>query len=306
MQKYLFFILVLFLWGSSDSLWAFPIYPRTLSDVYKEADYVVYGKVVGFIADSPPTSKEGVPPPPSMRDGFAVIVIHEELKGEIKETQICIADQRSFMCPEPFHFEEGQEVLLFLNKDRKANFYWTFAMSYGGKEVTAEEYSLYKKKLLDLQAILDQSNQEIQEQQYIDWVVNCIKEPLTRWEGIFDLLNEKEGANKELVANPYVLTQKQKEALCLDLYQQQELRVMDFKLIPHIRGTQDSVLLQFLLNKMKKLPNTADTDDLFLDAASVIADLSSRADLKKLSNQIEEEKLSKKGRALIRQFRQIM
>ena len=303
MQKYLFFILVFFLWGSSVSLWAYPVYPRTLSDVYKEADHVVYGKVVGFI---PQKEDADVTKPPKMYDTMVHFLVQEEIKGELKETEICIAHFEGMMCPEPFDFKEGQEVLLFLNKDWRESFYWTYAMSYGGREVTTDEYSLYKKKLLDLQAILDQSNQEIQEQQYIDWIVNCIKEPLTRWDGIFDLLNEKEGENKELVDNPYVLTQKQKEVLCQDLYQQQELRVMDFKLIPHIRGTQDSVLLQFVLDKMKKLSNTASTDDLFLDAASVIADLSSRTDLKKISNQIEEEKLSKKGRALIRQFRQIM
>lgn len=308
MQKYLFFILVLFLWGSSDSLWAYPIYPRTLSDVYKEADYVVYGKVVGFIDDSPPASKDGVPPPPSMHDGFAVIVIHEELKGEITETQICIADQRSFMCPEPFHFEEGQEVLLFLNKDRKANFYWTFAMSYGGKEVTAEEYSLYKKKLLDLQTILDQSNQEIQEQQYIDWVVNCIKEPLTRWDGVFDLLNEKEENTFErnLVANPYSISREQNRELRQLIFNKAVLDYLDVRLLDYLKEENDVEILDFLYKKVKTTSVENGSYTFFMLGTGLIAELLHRDDLKLLNLEIGNHALSKEGKKKIKDFQKIM
>lgn len=305
MQKLITFLVFLFIVGICIPLKVYPMYPRTLSDVYKGTEYVVYGKVIGFIEESSIVDENH---PPKMNDGQVVLRVKEIIKGEVKETEICVANQNSFMCPEPFFLQEGQEVLLFLNKDRKLDLYWIYAMKYGGKEVSQESYAVFKQKLLDLAFILNIQDKSKQEEHYVNWIIGCVKEPLTYWDGIFDLLNEKESDTEDraLVSNPFVLTKEQNEILRQCLYQQKTIKTMDLRLIKYLKRDSDPELLQFVVKKMKELSQTNDADALYLDAAGIIADLSNRKDLKQLSLQIEEERLSKKGRKKIQRFKQIM
>ncbi|WP_158961397.1 hypothetical protein [Myroides fluvii] len=308
MKHFLPFLLFLFSMGTCTSLQAYPIFPRTLSDVYKAADHVVYGKVVGFIEvkeDSDPTKP---PPPPQMYNSMVQLLVREEIKGEVKETEICIAHYRGMMCPEPFDFTEGQEVLLFLNKDGKENFYWTYAWSYGARELKAEEYLLYKKKLVDLQTILDNSDKAIQEQQYVDWMVECIKEPLTRWDGTFDLLNEKleDTPERKLVANPYPLSSEQNKELRPLVFSKKELDDIDIRLLNHLRGKEDKEILDLMYKKMKTTPLDKGSYTFFTMGTKMIAELSHRKELITLSLEIEDLGLSKEGERKIKEFQKIM
>ena len=308
MQKMISFLLLLVFVGTYSSLQAYPIFPRTLSDVYKAADHVVYGKVVGFIEvkeDSDPTKP---PPPPQMYNSMVQLLVREEIKGEVKETEICIAHYLGMMCPEPFDFTEGQEVLLFLNKDGKENFYWPYAWSYGARELKAEEYLLYKKKLVDLQTILDNSDKAIQEQQYVDWMVECIKEPLMRWDGSFDLLNEKldDTPERKLVANPYPLNREQNKELRQLVLSKKELDDIDIRLLNHLRNKEDKDILDLLYKEMKTIPMDKGSYTFFILGTKMIAELSHREDLKLLSLEIEDLGLSKEGKKKIKEFQKIM
>jgi len=303
MKHFLPFLLFLFSMGTCTSLQAYPIFPRTLSDVYKAADHVVYGKVVGFIEekqDSDPTK------PPKMYDGMVRLLIRVELKGAINESEIYIAAEHSYTCPEPFYFVEGQELLLFLDKDERENFYWTYAMSYGGREVTPEEYLLYKKKLVDLQAVLAHPNLVEQKKEYITWMISCIKDPLTRWDGVFDLLNEKEDESRNLVSNPYPLTEDQKGELRQIIMEREELINTDLNLINYIKKENDPQLLIFLTMKFKTAMYSQ-FDYVFTSMATgLIAALSQREDLIQLSKQIKEAYYSKEGEQLVKKFQALL
>lgn len=308
MRKIIPFLLLLILVGPYSSLQAYPIFPRTLSDVYKAADHVVYGKVVGFLEvkeDSDPTKP---PPPPQMYNSMVQLLVREEIKGEVKETEICIAHYRGMMCPEPFDFTEGQEVLLFLNKDGKENFYWPYAWSYGARELKAEEYLLYKKKLVDLQTILDNSDQAIQEQQYVDWMVECIKEPLMRWDGTFDLLNEKldDTPERNLVANPYPLSREQNKELRQIIFRKKDLDDIDIRLLNHLRHKEDKDILDLLYKKMKITSVDKGSYTFFTKGTKMIAELTQRKELIALSLAIEENGLSAEGKKKIKEFQKIM
>ncbi|MDM1044129.1 hypothetical protein HX004_04625 [Myroides sp. 1354] len=306
MQKMISFLLLLVFVGTYSSLQAYPIFPRTLSDVYKAADHVVYGKVKRLIDVLIQADVDGIPPPPILHDGFAVFTIQEELKGTSNKTEIYIATEHSVTCPTPFYFVEGQELLLFLHKDGSEDFYWTHAMSYGGREVTPEEYLLYKEKLVVLQTILDYSNSEIQEKDYISWMISCIKVPLMHWDGIFELLNEKEDENRNIVSNPYPLTEGQKGELRQIIMEREELINADLHLINYIKKENDPQLLIFLTMKFKTTMYSQ-FDYVFTSMATkLIADLSQREDLIQLSKQIQEAYFSKEGEQLVEKFQALL
>ncbi|MGS4346653.1 hypothetical protein ACKUSY_13875 [Myroides odoratus] len=303
MQKYLFLILVLFLWGSCASLWAYPVFPQTLSDLYKGANHVAYGKVVGFISIQ---EEHDVTKPPKLYNTWVQVVIQEEIKGVLKETEICIAHFEGMMCPEPFDFKEGQEVLLFLNKDIRENFYWPFSWSYGAREVDADAYQLYKEKLIGLQAVLAISNPERQEQQFVTWIVNCIKEALTRWDGVFDLLNDKvdHTSERNLVAHPYSVTAEQNQVVRQIIFDKSEINVMDLKVLNHLKYEQDKEILDFVSKQLKQA-SLKDEGFLFFQLGSrIIASLSDRQDLKDLVLTIDEDEVSREVKHKLLEFQE--
>ncbi|WP_410879754.1 hypothetical protein [Myroides sp. DW712] len=303
MRKYLFVVLVFFLSGSSDSLWAYPIFPQTLSDLYKGADHVAYGKVVGFI---PLEEEYDVTKPPSLYNTWVQVVIQEELKGELIEKEICIAHYLGMMCPEPFDFREGQEVLLFLNKDIREHFYWPYSWSYGAREVDADAYCLYKEKLIGLQAVLAISNPERQEQQYVTWIVDCIKEPLTRWDGVFDLLNEKVDHTPErnLVAHPYSITAEQNQVVRQIIFDKNKINVMDLRVLNYLKYEQDKEILNFVSKQLKQA-SLKDEGFLFFQLGSrIIAALSDRQDLKDLVLTIDENEVSREVKQKLLDFQE--
>ena len=303
MQKYLFLILVLFLWGSCTSLWAYPVFPQSLSDLYKGADYVAYGKVIGFI---PVEEEHDVTKPPVMYNTFVQVVIQEELKGELIEHDICIAHYMGMMCPEPFDFKGGQEVLLFLNKDRKENFYWPYSWSYGAREVTTADYYLYKEKLIALQAVLAISNPERQEQQFVTWMVDCIKEPLTRWDGFFELLNEKvdRTIERNLVANPHSVTAEQNQVVRQIIFDKNEINVMDLKVLNQLKYKQDKEILDFVSKQLKQASLKDKGFPFFQLGSRIIAALSNRQDLKELVLTIDEDEVSREVKRKLLEFQE--
>lgn len=209
MSKFGFLVLLLTIFSIQESNATSYSY-ASLSDLYKRADAVVYGKVVRFekIAErNTINDKDELAPPPILYRGRIAIIVTEVIKGNITETEICIGNMNDINGLGLPEVEIGQNLLLFLLKGIKEEKYMCFSMGrqFIGKDIPSDEYEIYKQKLTSLQTVLNIKDPKVQEQHYINWMISCVKEPLTKWDGIFDLENEKYVGSKnvELVANPY-------------------------------------------------------------------------------------------------------
>lgn len=297
-------VLVLFSRG-----WAYPIYPLTISDVYKGSELVIYGKVIRFEDTVNRNSiGEELPPPPSIiSDSRAVIQVFEVLKGDVRETEICVSDDRGMICPEPFYFEEGNEVVLFLNKYEESmlNTFYCFGLSYGGIDVTKEEYTIYKQKIKSLQTVLSIPNMQERERRYIDWAIGCVKEPLTEWDGMFELKNEKrmDYPSRDITANPYKLTITQNKELCEVIYSKKDLGYLDINFISYLyKDKENKELLDFLIKWTKR--TTVNRDNLYIlkESLDLIAMSIKDEELMILNDQVKKAKEDKAKQKLIKQF----
>jgi hypothetical protein len=293
----------------SSQGWAYPIYPLTISDVYKGSELVIYGKVIRFedIKNRNNIGEELPPPPSIISDSRAVIQVIEVLKGVVRETEICVSDDRGMVCPTPFYFEEGHEVVLFLKKseDSKLDVFYCFGLSYGGKDVTKEEYVIYKQKIQSLQAILSIPNIQERERRYIDWTIGCVKEPLTEWDGMFELRNEKrmDYPSRDITANPYKLTAIQNKELCEFVYSKKRIDDVSIDFIRYLyQDNENKELIDFLIKLIKSTEvNWANLYDVE-NSIDLIATSANREDLTSLYKKIKETDGNKKKQKLIMQF----
>ena len=78
----------------------------------------------------------------------------------------------------------GDTVLLFLKKDGESI---TLADERDGiRQISAEQQNAYSDRIKELNAIFD--SKEIDNAKIATWLVRCVKDPVTRWDGTHELL----------------------------------------------------------------------------------------------------------------------
>lgn len=87
----------------------------------------------------------------------------------------------------PLGIKTGERYLFFFKKDSDSeteNYDLTDAAS-GYKKLDNAELKIYEKRIKELEKIVGKKKNQLEA--VTEWLVSCVEEPATRWDGIFDL-----------------------------------------------------------------------------------------------------------------------
>lgn len=277
---------IIFLLIIGHALYAYPITPRPLRKLIQESPYIVYATVIDVFPVSPENK---------WSDAKAILVIHEIYQGHLLKDTIDVHFEPNMVCPEPAHYEKGTTVLAFLYQVKKENFYKTYALSYGSKEMTPEAIAVYKTRIKEMQEINAIKNVSEKNMQTMDWLIRCATNPYTRWEGVYELEPESGfmsyyDRGKDTLVSINHLSESQLKGLRQSLFAIDTLDSDAMQLAYLVEKKNDSELLNFLIDKLKK--NKLKGWGIKEDVMNKIAQLSNRADLKQVCSKIDQIKLN--------------
>ena len=254
----------------------------------QEANCVVYGKVVRI------TESES-------RESIAHLVVEEILKGKILFDTIKISFYDGIMCPAPAHYEKDKKYLAFLNKN--SNEFITYARSYGVKELTEKEYSVFKLRVSEIQLLFASNNKHKQNESLADWLVKCCKNPLTLWDGAFDILYGDSYDEKKHQIQ-IKLTKTHKKELKNTLISVDTIGYEYIPLVDVISEFDKKTALNWLINQLLKYDHPHMASEFFLIPR--IAELSDKTEVKKIAKEIATSftKTEEEKAILIAEFKQ--
>ncbi|MXN91328.1 hypothetical protein GR160_08810 [Flavobacterium sp. Sd200] len=162
---------------------SYPISPRPLRKLVIESDAIIVGNVIKvYKKETPKKRKKNIS---YTNYSYARIVISEVLQGNVYNDTIEIPFTPNMVCPAPARYYEKTTVLVFLDVTQKG--YTTHALSYGAKTLDSVGIKIYKSRILEMQDILKISNSTSQKNETVEWLVKCSENPVTCWEGVFEL-----------------------------------------------------------------------------------------------------------------------
>lgn len=171
-------------------------------------------------------------------------------------------------------YANGDRLLVFLKRrvktddDKSAGGYEVEDETYGVKKLSDADLSIYLQRMQALEMILAEEKPEIEG--LLEWLVRCVEEPATRWEGASDLFSsytsEFRGAKTEAASerpgedgtgqeNPTfvsLLSAEQKKRLEDVLFNIDELTERDQQLVRVVRSWNDDRVVPFLLSQLRR------------------------------------------------------
>lgn len=121
-------------------------------------------------------------------DSNSTIYVHHIIwDGSQDSSQFSAAsDSKSIKNP---LFPEGDTVLLFLVKKDEGEGYFPYNFSDGVKRLADDALKIYTQRIDEFVQIIESENPKVED--IIDWLIRCVEEPATRWEGTNELLPGK-------------------------------------------------------------------------------------------------------------------
>jgi len=230
----------------------YPISPCPLRKLVQESNAIIIGDVINVSEQIIKKKKKNIHYPSY---SVARIVIRETLQGAIKKDTIEILFEPNMSCPAPPRFYEKTTVLAFLDFD-KGN-YRTHALSYGAKTLDTMEVRIYKTRIKEIKDILKIGNLTDKQDATIEWLVKCAENPITRWEGVFELSPESDFMSfYSQDSTPQLkdyLNAEQKERLKKALQSSIEFNYHDFGLSDLIYKDNKEEIDAILFEKLKKI-----------------------------------------------------
>ncbi len=285
--------------GIVQNLFAYPITPRPLRKLVMESEYIVYADVIEI---------KTIDSDEDWLDAKATLVLREILQGKIKKDTIEVLFTPGLTCPSPARYEKGSTVLAFLDKYKKE--YYTHALSYGSKSVTPKAFQIYKSRIIEMQNILKLKDEGEKTKKTINWLVDCAVNPVTRWEGVYELSPKSDfmsyyDQDKDTFSRRYELNENQKSKLRQAFFKIENLTYEDMGLIDLVVKKNDTELINFLIKELKK----SDIEKLWYNGIIMkrIAEFTNRNDLKEIVNKIEkldywDEEIDVKANQLAKEF----
>jgi hypothetical protein len=266
---------------------AFPIPPQTLRMLTNESELIVSARVEKITLIK---RKDG------FNTGIARLNILSILKGAEESQSVDVYYEPDMICPAPPYYKEGATVLAFLTRSQRGPGYVTVGLSYGAKNLNNREIEVYSASIRELIEIEKETNRNTLRGRLVEWLVRCAEEPITRWEGAYDLRysremkmeieNEKKKAKgdqgnavdkdemeewkKGIVDLTALLTKKQKGRLTAALYRASSLSNGGIDLIELVEIWGDKNLVPFMWSYLKayKKDYTWETKDLMRKLAT--------------------------------------
>lgn len=253
-------ILCLFIFFSIKTL-AYPIDPRPLRKLVAESQYIIVGYVKEIAQDTIRDNAE------VWTNTKAIIEIKEVLQGNIKKKIIEVPFFPELICPQPENYQVNTLVLAFL--DKKQGTYSTHALSYGEKSFKLDDLQsiqVYKDRIKEIQLIQKIGDEHKKFELTVDWLVKCAENPVTRWEGIYELSPTSDFMSYYKTSKSenfgLDLDKSQKERLKKALFERDKkanARYVDFGLVDLIYNEYTDEIDKMLLSHLKNISN----EDIF-------------------------------------------
>jgi hypothetical protein len=267
-RRFVVFLLLLIVCVASSGACPIPN-PLPLRTLTAASELIVTAELGQILAKE----SKGRPAPVTVQFNIAQVV-----KGSLGEQSVNV---RLW----PFQFEnlpQNTELLVFLRATPEGDGY----VPAGEREESIKNLSpkaldMYRaqiKELLDIESLTDSANKQ---QQIVDWLVRCTEEPLTRWEGAYDLTygqvvvgsTENQNARQQYRAFSELLTDEHKQRLLQTLYQVTRIETGELALLSLIDECGDENLIPFLWSYLKagKQDDPYITSQLLSRVAAAIA-----------------------------------
>ncbi len=266
-------VTVIFLLIGMQPLYAYPITPRPLRKLIIESQYIVYARVIDVdaVTDQNP-----------LTDHKAILVVEQLYQGDKLNDTLDVYFNSAMTCPMPAVYEKGTMVLAFLDRVKDKNQYQTHALSYGSKKMTWDAISAYKERIIEMQQINNLTDVVEKNTKTIDWLVRCATNPDTRWEGVYELSPESGflwhyDRGKDTLVSIQKLSDEQQAALRKSALEIKSFSYADMELIDLVEERNDTELLHFLTDHLKKTDVTLLSNEL--KVMQKITWMTKRADL---------------------------
>lgn len=240
MKRLIFTFLLLF---SSYSLYSFPDQFYPLRVLITESQYIV----IGFARTFPASEDQDI-------NSIAEIKILKVLKGKIDSSIIKFRFDGGFlnMCPSEAYYQDSTYVLAFLNKDKNGN-YFTYGLSDGSKTVTLANIPIYESLIKEMLLIDKIKNTEERVKRICDWLVECAKYEITRYDGVAEIasdLNRQKFNFYPGGAGSFEINEVQKEALRNILSNVDTVKFYDLHIVEILIGFNNSFLIEWISEKL--------------------------------------------------------
>lgn len=257
MNKTIFKSIFLFLICTNIYSNSYPISPRPLRKLVMESDAIIVGDVIKVYKNEPKIESKKRRKKSNYSSSYSIarIVIRETLQGQVNNDTIEITFEPNMICPAPPMYFENSKVLVFL--DNKNGKYDTHALSYGSKTLDTIGIKVYKDRIQEIQSIIKIEDSAVKQNHTIEWLVKCAENPITRWEGVFELSPESNFMSMYSQEPNQVLKDHlnadQKARLKKALELSYETSYYDFGLSDLIYLDNQEEINSILLEKLKKL-----------------------------------------------------
>ena len=177
--------------------------PQPLRALYTQSDLIVIAQVGKTEVTRIKNSDDDV----ELSFLKTALLISSTLKGAPQETVFVDRETYGDYRDQLGSANEGQTFLVFLNKNPEGEGYDIDNMSFGLKQLSDDHLKVYVSRIEELASIM--KAEQPSETEIVEWLVRCVEEPATRWEGAFDLaannytqqseeMSINEGASTEL------------------------------------------------------------------------------------------------------------
>jgi len=194
--------------------------------------------------------------PESENDFFHSIVeikIHQVLKGDIDTSLIRFKFDCGYINPYSAYSQDSTLVLAFLNKDKQGNFY-IYGLSDGLKNVAFDNISIYKRLIKDMLEITKIKNTEVRVEKIVDWLVECSKYEITRYDGVSEIasdLNQQRFNFYPGTPACFESNSDQKNKLKQILESIDTVKYYDLGIIDILLGFEDDFLSEWIIQKLE-------------------------------------------------------
>ena len=212
--------------------------------LYEKSQWVVIGKVV------PPAASPGFTAPTNVNVSLEVLSI---VKGTLRAKSLPICSPSDHECHAPVKYQVGKTVLIFLNEAPDKTGFYPEAESYGVKVLAEKDQALYVRRLQELSAIQNDSNpKQEQARQTVEWLVECVENPVTTWEGVSELAHPQDFIASFGKPPLELLRSAQKDRLAKILYDSRSVSSLDLDLLKVVQKLDDPRVNGFLRHLLEQ------------------------------------------------------
>lgn len=180
---------------------AYPIPPASLRHLINDATLIAVVDVKDVEQRRPPPQATSQPAAPQCgldTDPVAVLRVRETLKGSARAfDELRVAFPGGLACPAPPRYTPGETIVVFLAPSRRdPNHLETCSLSYGARPLPdAAARKAYTDRVREYLGLIGAAEPEARKAALLGWLVRCVEEPATRWDGAFDLCRAFEPAD---------------------------------------------------------------------------------------------------------------